>query len=255
MVDNSLNEIESEDSMELLKVIEQYAVECSIIKVWTSEAQGFVVDEALQIHGGYGYSAEYPIERAYRDARITRIYEGTNEINRTIIAARLLKYINKSGINLHEIAAKYLEQEARQVEAGTDYLKTISDRVKKLTVILLSLVEAKLGDKIRAEQQAAAALSEIVMESYAIESASLRIEKNESVNNFESDNARDVAELYVSHALVNIKANLDSLSVYLQLEANLQAKLKSLLDVGLIDRIRLSTEIAQRVTSAGKYLW
>ncbi len=255
MVDNSLNEVESEDSMELLKVIEQYAVECSIIKVWTSEAQGFVVDEALQIHGGYGYSAEYPIERAYRDARITRIYEGTNEINRTIIAARLLKYINKSGINLPEIAAKYLEQEALEVETGTEYLKNVSDRVKKLTVILLSLVEAKLGDKIRAEQQAAAALSEIVMESCAIESASLRIEKNKFANNFESDNARDIAELYASHALVNIKANLDSLSIYLQLETNLQAKLKSLVEVGLIDRIRLSTEIAQRVISAGKYLW
>lgn len=255
MVDNSLNEIKSNDELELLKVIEQYAVECSIIKVWTSEAQGFVVDEALQIHGGYGYSAEYPIERAYRDARITRIYEGTNEINRTIIAARLLKYINKSGINLHGIAATYLEQEAMQVEGGTDYLKTVSKRVKKLTVILLSLVEAKLGDRIREEQQAAAALSEIVMESYAIESASLRIEKNKSANNFESDNARSITELYVSHALVNITANLDSLSVYLQLETNLQAKLKSLVEVGLIDRIRLSTEIAQRVISAGKYLW
>ena len=255
MVDNSLNEVESEDSMELLKVIEQYAVECSIIKVWTSEAQGFVVDEALQIHGGYGYSAEYPIERAYRDARITRIYEGTNEINRTIIAARLLKYINKSGINLPEIAAKYLEQEALEVETGTEYLKNVSDRVKKLTVILLSLVEAKLGDKIRAEQQAAAALSEIVMESFAIESASLRIEKNKSANNPESDNAKNVAELYVSHALVNIRENLDSLSVYLQLETNLQAKLKSLVEVGLIDRIQLSTEIAQHIISAGKYLW
>ena len=255
MVDNSLNEVESDDSMELLKVIEQYAVECSIIKVWTSEAQGFVVDEALQIHGGYGYSAEYPIERAYRDARITRIYEGTNEINRTIIAARLLKYINKSGINLPEVAAKYLEQESMQVETGTDYLKTVSESVKKLTVILLSLVEAKLGDKIRAEQQAAAALSEIVMESFAIESASLRIEKNKSAHNFESDNAGSITELYVSHALTNIRANLDSLSVYLQLETNLQAKLKSLVDVGLIDRIRLSTEIAQHVISAGKYLW
>ncbi len=253
MVDASLNEVESEDSMEALKVIEQYAVECSIIKVWTSEAQGFVVDEALQIHGGYGYSAEYPIERAYRDARITRIYEGTNEINRTIIAARLLKYINKSGIGLPEVAAKYLEQETP--ETGTDYLKNISERVKQLTIILLSLVEAKLGTTIRAEQQAAAALSEIIMESFAIESAVLRIEKNKTTENFQSDNAKSVTVLYAVHALTIIAANVDALIAYLQLEPALRNKLKAMIEFDTIDRIRLSEELAKNVIAAGKYLW
>ena len=69
----------------MLKTIERFAVECSINKVFTSEALAYVVDEALQVFGGNGYSREFPAERAYRDARITRIYEGTNEINRLII--------------------------------------------------------------------------------------------------------------------------------------------------------------------------
>ena len=90
-VDRALEAVPAEDSEQVLKVIESFAVECSINKVWTSEALAYVVDEALQTYGGYGYSKEYPAERAYRDARITRIYEGTNEINRLIIPTRLLK--------------------------------------------------------------------------------------------------------------------------------------------------------------------
>ncbi len=256
MVDNSLNEINGEDSMALLKVIEQYAVECSIIKVWTSEAQGFVVDEALQIHGGYGYSAEYPIERAYRDARITRIYEGTNEINRTIIAARLLKYIQKSHISLSELAHKYLAEAPLSIDSNqADYLKMVSERVKALTTILLSLVETKLGTKIREEQQTAAAVSEILMEAFAIESAMLRLEKNHPAENFQSDNAKRLVVLYTVNALANIALNLESLSAYLQLDKKLIAQLKALINFDAIDRIRISEEVAGDIISAGKYVW
>ena len=256
MVDDSLNEIDGEDSMKLLKVIEQYAVECSIIKVWTSEAQGVVVDEALQIHGGYGYSAEYPIERAYRDARITRIYEGTNEINRTIIAARLLKYVNKSGISLPELAEKYLAAEPKSVDnQQADYLKIVSERVKALTTIILSLVEEKLGARIREEQQTAAAVSEILMEAFAIESATLRLEKNNAAENFQSDNAKRLVVLYTVNALANIAVNLDSLAAYLQLDKNLIAQLKALINFDAMDRIRISEEVAGDIISAGKYLW
>src|SRR5262249_29849985 len=91
MIDRTLETVDANDPMQALKAIEQYAVECSIIKVWTSEALALVVDETVQVYGGYGYSKDYPAERAYRDARITRIYEGTNEINRMIIPTRLLK--------------------------------------------------------------------------------------------------------------------------------------------------------------------
>ena len=90
-VDRALEGVDEADGAKVLKTIESFAVECSINKVWTSEALAYVVDEAVQVFGGNGYSREFPVERAYRDARITRIYEGTNEINRLIIPTRLLK--------------------------------------------------------------------------------------------------------------------------------------------------------------------
>src|SRR5262249_24608542 len=90
-VERALGGGDRADGARVMKTIEGFAVECSINKVWTSEALAWAVDEAIQVFGGNGYSREFPAERAYRDARITRIYEGTNEINRMIIPTRLLK--------------------------------------------------------------------------------------------------------------------------------------------------------------------
>src|SRR5207247_3762347 len=90
-VDNALEAGDRADGARVMKTIEGFAVECSINKVWTSEALAWAVDEAVQVFGGNGYSREFPVERMYRDARITRIYEGTNEIKRLLIPTRLLK--------------------------------------------------------------------------------------------------------------------------------------------------------------------
>src|SRR4029079_13168523 len=90
-VDAALEGVDENDATRILKTIETFAIECSINKVATSEALAYAVDEAIQVFGGNGYSREFPVERAYRDARITRLYEGTNEINRLIIPTRLLK--------------------------------------------------------------------------------------------------------------------------------------------------------------------
>src|SRR4029079_4992638 len=90
-VDRAIETGDRTDGPMVIKTIEGFSVECSINKVWTSEALAWAVDEGLQVFGGNGYSREFPLERMYRDARITRIYEGTNEINRMLVPTRLLK--------------------------------------------------------------------------------------------------------------------------------------------------------------------
>src|SRR5262249_54968726 len=90
-VERALDAVDRHDGAQGIRPIEGFAIECSINKVWTSEALAWAVDEAVQVFGGNGYSREFPVERMYRDARITRIYEGTNEINRMIVPTRLLK--------------------------------------------------------------------------------------------------------------------------------------------------------------------
>src|SRR5262245_2399620 len=140
-VDRALDAVDPTDSKAVLKAIEQFAVECSVNKVFTSETLAYVVDDALQVFGGNGYSREFPAERAYRDARITRIYEGTNEINRMIIATRLLKSLEKSegrSLRPESVASGPLSAEHLLLAAG-----------KRLARALLGDAAAAFGHTVR----------------------------------------------------------------------------------------------------------
>ena len=138
----------------MLKTIEGFAVECSINKVWTSEALAWAVDEAMQVFGGNGYSREFPVERMYRDARITRIYEGTNEINRMLIPARLLKQSPRrcSPPTRRDAVADRLEP-SRTVAAERDVVA----RRKRLAIALLGQAAATYGDALQGRAGSAGA--------------------------------------------------------------------------------------------------
>ena len=180
-VDRALEAVPAEDSERVLKVIESFAVECSINKVWTSEALAFVVDEALQTYGGYGYSKEYPAERAYRDARITRIYEGTNEINRLIIPTRLLKHEATRHLFDGDAARRALDGgDAPTASLSSSMLPAERDllsRAKRLVVFTLGLAKETYGDALGEEQEVLGHVADITAEVYALESALLRTEK------------------------------------------------------------------------------
>jgi alkylation response protein AidB-like acyl-CoA dehydrogenase len=186
-VDRALEGIDTAD-VAVLKTIEGFAVECSINKVFTSEALAFVVDEALQVFGGNGYSREFPAERAYRDARITRIYEGTNEINRMLIPTRLLRQGPPRPVRPAAASGP--------LGAERDLLATI----KELAALMLADVSAAYGDAIRDRQEILGHTADVIIQAYALESGILRAEKIASSGGSQADVALDIARVFASDA-------------------------------------------------------
>lgn len=186
LIDRILENIDpnNEDaSKQTLKGIEEYAVECSILKVYCSEILDYVVDEGVQIYGGYGYSEDYPVARAYRDSRINRIFEGTNEINRLLIPGMLLKRSMKGELGLLTAAMK-LSGELLALtpqEEDTDDIfvteKRLINNAKKIAIMTIGAAAQKYMDKINDEQEVLSDISDVIMETYAMESVLLRVEK------------------------------------------------------------------------------
>jgi alkylation response protein AidB-like acyl-CoA dehydrogenase len=192
-VDRALEAVDPADPVGALKAIEAYAVECSINKVATSEALAYAVDEAVQVFGGNGYSREFPVERAYRDARITRIYEGTNEINRLIIPTRLLKH-----------GEALLAQEVATEPTGSvlDAERQALAHVKRLARTALATAAEAFGAAVRDQQEVLAHAADVIIECYAIESAVGRAEKIAARGSSErAALAVDIARVYTSDAM------------------------------------------------------
>jgi len=168
---------------EVQKRIEDYAVECSIVKVWCSEMLERVVDHTVQIHGGYGYVEEYPAERGYRDARINRIFEGTNEINRLIITGFLLKRAMQGRLALLPAIAKVMDEvmsgptlrEEATGPLGAE--KSLLASAKKLGLFCSGAASQKYPTNLQDQQEIMGALADILIEILVMESALLRAEK------------------------------------------------------------------------------
>jgi alkylation response protein AidB-like acyl-CoA dehydrogenase len=179
MIDTALADLENgADSREIQKRIEEYAVECSILKVWGSEMLDMVVDHTVQIFAGYGYVEEYPAERAYRDSRINRIFEGTNEINRLIITGWLMKRAMTGQLALLPAIQKVMEE----VMAGPSASSESGDRqllasARKLTLFAAGAASRKYMQALADQQEIMGALADCISEVFAIESCILRSEK------------------------------------------------------------------------------
>ncbi|PYU73139.1 MAG: acyl-CoA dehydrogenase, partial [Acidobacteria bacterium] len=166
-----------------MKVLEEYAIESSIAKVYGSEMLDFVVDEAVQIFGGYGFHEEYPVCRAYRDSRINRIFEGTNEINRMLIIQMLMKRAMGGQLPLIPAAMKLTDE----ILAGPSFEEApegvlareagVVANSKKMFLQAAGGAVQKFREKLADEQELIGALSNVVMEIYAMESCLLRAQK------------------------------------------------------------------------------
>lgn len=205
-----------EDNQAKLKGMEQFAIECAIAKVHGSEVLDYVVDQGVQVFGGMGYSADVPMERAYRDARISRIYEGTNEINRMLMVGMLLKRALKGEVNIYEPAmgvAKELTEVPSFDTIDTTVLfakeKEVLRNLKKIFLMVAGKAAQTLQDKIEEEQEIMMNLAEILIEIYAAESTILRAEK--LVQQRGEDSAKyqiAMAKVYLTEAVdkINLSA-------------------------------------------------
>jgi alkylation response protein AidB-like acyl-CoA dehydrogenase len=241
-VDDALNKVDADDLPEVMKTIEEFAIECSINKVWSSEALAYVVDEALQVYGGNGYSREFPAERAYRDARITRIYEGTNEINRLIVGTRLAK----SPALADAIAG------SRGLGDGT---RSFLERAKHLTLYLLSQATQTYGKTFSSEQEVASRIADMAIEVYALESATLRADKISARGSSYAAVAADMVGVFASDSADRLwHAAKNALSAIAPTDGGASFdKIHAQLQHPPVDTIAARRRIADAIIAANRY--
>jgi alkylation response protein AidB-like acyl-CoA dehydrogenase len=182
MIETAISDTTDPDAK--LRAIEEYSAECSIIKVALSEYCDFVADEMVQIYGGYGYSAHYPAERAYRDSRINRIFEGTNEINRMLIPGRLMKSALSGHLALLPAAQGLMDEILSPQMAAFDDDESLlaaeqklAKNAKKVALMTLGTAAQKYMLKLGDQQEILLGIADIIMDTYAMESAILRARK------------------------------------------------------------------------------
>ncbi|HLH38500.1 MAG TPA: acyl-CoA dehydrogenase family protein [Bryobacteraceae bacterium] len=237
---------------QMLKAVEEFAAECSFVKVFASEALDYVVDEGVQIHGGYGFHQDYAVEHAYRDSRINRIFEGTNEINRLLATGMMLKRAQKGLLPLVEAAAK-LQAEILNPPTGP---ADIVANAKQIGLFALAVAYQKFGVSIEAQQEVIANITDILMNAYAMESAALRAHKI-ARGRGNAENAGEMTQVFCREAMDTIESAarvvLAACSDGDALRANL-AVLKRFAKYEPVDVIGLRRRIAERLLRAERYV-
>src|ERR1700731_2669628 len=266
MMDAALSEIDkssTEAIKETRKAIEEYAVECSIIKVWASEMVDYVVDETLQIYAGYGFVEEYPAERAYRDARINRIFEGTNEINRLIITGFLLKRAMGGQLALMPAIKQLMDEvlsgpsSSEEVEGVLAEEQKLVASAKKLGLFAAGAATQKYMMQIEQQQEVMGAIADMVIEIYAMESVLLRTMKIASAQG-ETAAALPIAmtRVYLSQALDKIEASARKIIADVaegDMLRTQMAILRRLAKHDPVNTIALRQQIAEKVIERGRY--
>ncbi len=259
----NMTEEQLKDGREVAGAIAEYQIECSMNKYMATELLDFVVDEAVQMHGGYGFMQEYEVERMYRDSRINRIFEGTNEINRLIVPGTLLKKAMKGELPLLQ-AAQSLQEELLMMmpeEVGDEPLeqeKYLLKNAKKIILLGAGLAAQKYMQKLENEQEILVNLANMTAEVYNMESAILRTEK--AINKDGVDKHKQkllYTEVYVQEAFNRIEADAKEILVAVEEGDNLRMMLSSLRKLTRHDPknvIAKKREIAARIIEEEKYI-
>lgn len=246
----------------MLKAVEEYAAEDSIIKVYASETLDYVVDEGVQIHGGYGYHQDYAVERAYRDSRINRIFEGTNEINRMLITGMLLKRAARGQLGLVKAAQGVLSEalSGPSLSNGSGdgpfaaEMKLVQN-AKKIALLLMGVAYQKYLADLEKQQEVLAGIADVIMDVFAMESTLLRTQKLTDTG--KGPQARDMCAVFLrdamSHTEVTARTVLAACSEGDALRANM-AVLRRFAKFEPVNAIDLRHRIASRLIDAERYV-
>jgi len=260
MIDAALADVDTAaegSSREIQKRIEEYAVECSILKVWGSEMLDMVVDHVLQIYAGYGYVEEYPAERAYRDSRINRIFEGTNEINRLIITGWLMKRAVAGRLPLLAAIRKLMDEVMSgpaAAEEGSGPLaaeRRILTAARKLALFAAGSASQRYMQGLADQQEVMGALADCIIEVYAMESCILRAEKLGA-----PPQPLALTRYYTAHAVQKVELAARKVIAAVAEGDMLRTQtaiLRRLSKHDPPDTIALARQIARHVTEAGRY--
>ncbi|HEU4635465.1 MAG TPA: acyl-CoA dehydrogenase family protein [Edaphobacter sp.] len=260
MIDAALASVDKQDATAIQGAIEGYAVECSIVKVWDSEMLDQVVDDFVQIFGGYGYVEEYPAERAYRDSRINRIFEGTNEINRLIITGWLMKSATSGKLALmpavkqlmDEVMAGPVEREEREGPLAEAY--TLLASAKKLVLFAAGVATQRYMQQLADQQEVMAEIANMVIELYAMESGVLRADKIAGRGG--SEIATAMARIYSETAMDRLEIaarRIVAAAVEGDMLRTQMTILRRLSKHDPVDTIALRRQVAHHVLRAGRY--
>ena len=254
---------EQKDGAKVAASIAEYAIECSINKVVGSEVLDYISDEAVQIHGGYGFMAEYEVERIYRDSRINRIFEGTNEINRMIVPGTFLKKAMKGELPLLQ-QAQALQEELLMMmpeEVGDEPLaqeKMLVKNAKKIGLLVAGLAAQRYGTKLDQEQEILVNIADIANDLFGMESALLRTEKAINKNGAEKENQKLLyTQIFCQEAFGRIEAAAKE-TLLAAVDGDNQrmmiSALRKLTRNNLYNVIAKKREAAEKLIEAEKYI-
>jgi len=267
MIDVALSEIDKnapDAPTQMRKGIEDYAVECSILKVWGSEMIDKVVDEVVQIYGGYGFVEEYPAERAYRDARVNRIFEGTNEINRMITTGWMLKQAMSGKLALMPAIKKLMDEVlagpsmADSLEGPLAAERTLVINAKKIALFVAGAASQKYMMALPDQQEIMGAMADILIETFAMESAVLRTQKLFAANGEAGAKlATAMTQVYLTDSFNKLEGNAKKVIAAIaegDMLRTQMAILRRLAKHEPVNVIALRQMVADRMLEAGKYV-
>jgi hypothetical protein len=254
LIENQMHAAGSADSSQELKAIEEFAAECSMVKVYASEMLDYVVDEGVQIHGGYGYHQDYAVERAYRDARINRLFEGTSEINRLVITGMPLKRAARGLLPLFEAARAVLQKTGESKSESEDAELSLVQNAKKIALLTLGIAHEKYGAQLEQQQEIIMNLSDIIMEVFAMESSLLRSRKLAAGGG--GANAADACAVYLRDSIARLELSsrtvLSACAQGDELRRNL-SRLRGYAGYDPVNTIALRRQIAVRLLANERY--